>query len=90
MKQLVMGSHRSEHWKPEEDVRLIELIEAGKSWVLISALLKRSVKTLQDQVLRRRADSTTGGSGWMQCSTLGPLSARHAIPSGLRMHAQPR
>ena len=45
MKQLVMGSHRSEHWKPEEDMRLIELIEAGKSWVLISAILKRSVKT---------------------------------------------
>ena len=63
MKQLVMGSHRSEHWKPEEDMRLIELIEAGKSWVLISAILKRSVKTLQDRsrLLRRRADSTTGG-----------------------------
>ena len=63
MKQLVMGSHRSEHWKPEEDMRLIELIEAGKSWVLISAILKRSVKTLQDRsrLLRRRADLTTGG-----------------------------
>ena len=53
-----MGSHRSEHWKPEEDMRLIELIEAGKSWVLISAILKRSVKTLQDRsrLLRRRAE----------------------------------
>ena len=27
MKQLVIGGHRSEHWKPEEDMRLIELIE---------------------------------------------------------------
>ena len=67
MKQLVMGSHRSEHWKPEEDVRLIELIEAGKSWVLISAILKRSVKTLQDRsrLLRRRTDSRSQQLIWL-------------------------
>ena len=58
MKQLLMVTHGSDHWKPEEDKRLIELVEAGKSWVLISAILKRSVKTLQNRhrLLRRRTD----------------------------------
>jgi hypothetical protein len=37
-----MAIHRGDHWTPEEDQRLLELIGSGKSWVLISALLKRS------------------------------------------------
>jgi Myb-like DNA-binding domain len=36
-------------WTLEEDQRLADLVETGKSWVLISALLKRSL----DQVKAR-------------------------------------
>jgi hypothetical protein len=32
-----MAIHRGNHWTPEEDQRLLELIGSGKSWVLISA-----------------------------------------------------
>src|ERR1700722_18387812 len=46
---LRMAIHRSEHWKPEEDRQLLEFVESGKSWVLISAILKRSVRSLQDR-----------------------------------------
>ncbi len=31
-------------WTPEEDERLLDLIAAGKSWTLISGMLKRSMK----------------------------------------------
>jgi hypothetical protein len=52
------GAQRREtNWTPEEDRRLFELIEAGKSWVLISAKLKRPTKTIHDRLsyLRRQA-----------------------------------
>jgi len=39
--------HRGTNWTPEEDRRLLDLIEAGKSWVFISANLKRPVKTIR-------------------------------------------
>jgi hypothetical protein len=44
-------------WKSDEDEILLALIEAGKSWVLISAKLKRSIVNLQlrHRVLRRSA-----------------------------------
>jgi hypothetical protein len=44
-------------WTPEEDLRLLELAEAGKSWVFISAKLKRPVKSIRDHLrhLRRQA-----------------------------------
>ena len=39
------GAQRREtNWTPEEDRRLFDLIEAGKSWVFISANLKRPEK----------------------------------------------
>jgi hypothetical protein len=41
--------HRGTNWTPEEDRRLLDLIEAGKSWVLISANLRRPVKSVQDR-----------------------------------------
>ena len=39
---------------PEEDERLLNLIAAGKSWTLISGMLKRSMKSvkLQAKTLR--------------------------------------
>jgi|HubBroStandDraft_5_1064220.scaffolds.fasta_scaffold79824_1 predicted DNA-binding ribbon-helix-helix protein len=44
-------------WKPEEDEILLELVKAGKSWVLISAKLKRTIEhtQLRYRVLRRRS-----------------------------------
>jgi len=52
-----MAIHRGEHWKPEEDRRLFELVEAGKSWVLISAILNRSITAIRIgyRMLKRRA-----------------------------------
>jgi Myb-like DNA-binding protein len=34
-------------WKPEDDETLRQMVEARKSWVLISAKLKRSVEHVQ-------------------------------------------
>jgi hypothetical protein len=44
-------------WKPEEDEMLLMLVEVGKSWVIISAKLKRSITNVQlcHRVLRRSA-----------------------------------
>jgi DNA-binding NarL/FixJ family response regulator len=36
-----------ERWTPEEDERLLNLIAAGKSWTLISSMLKRSMKAVK-------------------------------------------
>jgi DNA-binding NarL/FixJ family response regulator len=34
-------------WTPEEEERLLDLIAAGKSWTLISGMLKRSMKSVK-------------------------------------------
>ena len=34
-------------WTPEEDERLLDLNAAGKSWTLISGMLKRSMKSVK-------------------------------------------
>ena len=47
--------HRGTNWTPEEDRRLLELIKAGKSWVFISANLKRPVKSVQDRARQLKA-----------------------------------
>ena len=39
--------HRGSNWTAEEDRRLLDLISAGKSWTLISATLKRSMKSIK-------------------------------------------
>jgi hypothetical protein len=51
------AQQRGTNWTPEEDRRLFDLVEAGKSWVLISAKLKRPAKTIRDRLayLRRQA-----------------------------------
>jgi hypothetical protein len=55
-----MAIHRGNHWTPEEDQRLLELIGSGKSWVLISALLKRSQLSIKDRArhLKRKSAKT--------------------------------
>jgi hypothetical protein len=52
-----MAIHRGNHWTPAEDQRLLELIGSGKSWVLISALLKRSQLSIKERAryLKRRS-----------------------------------
>jgi hypothetical protein len=51
------AQRRGSNWTPEEDRQLFDLIEAGKSWVFISAKLKRPARTIHDRLsyLRRRA-----------------------------------
>jgi DNA-binding NarL/FixJ family response regulator len=34
-------------WTPEEEKRLLNLIAGGKSWTLISGMLKRSMKSVK-------------------------------------------
>jgi DNA-binding NarL/FixJ family response regulator len=45
-------------WTPEEKKQLLDLIAAGKSWTLISATLKRSMKAvkLHAKTLRRAGE----------------------------------
>jgi hypothetical protein len=52
-----MAGHRGSHWTAEEDRRLLDLIRMNKSWVLISAALSRSVKSIRDRArhLERQA-----------------------------------
>jgi hypothetical protein len=55
-----MAIHRGNHWTPEEDQRSRELIGSGKSWVPISALLKRSQLSIKDRAryLKRKSAKT--------------------------------
>jgi hypothetical protein len=38
------------NWTADEDQRLLKLVEAGKSWVFISAALKRPAKSARDRL----------------------------------------
>jgi hypothetical protein len=51
------AQQRGSKWMPEEDRRLLELVAAQKSWVFISAKLKRPTKSIRDHLrhLRRQA-----------------------------------
>ena len=55
-----MAIHRGNHWTPEKDQRLLELIGSGKSWVLISVLLKISQLSIKDRArhLKRKSAKT--------------------------------
>jgi Myb-like DNA-binding domain len=44
------AQRRQSDWTPEEDQRLLDLVETGKSWVFISANLKRPAKSAQDRL----------------------------------------
>ena len=54
--------HRGSNWTPDEDRLLRNLVEAGKSWVSISASLKRPAKTIRYRlsILRRQDTSAVG------------------------------
>jgi hypothetical protein len=40
---------RGPKWTDEENQKLLGMVEAGKSWVLISAMLKRSQKSVHER-----------------------------------------
>jgi hypothetical protein len=65
-----MAIHRGNRWTPEEDQRLLELIGSGKSWVLISALLKRSQLSIKDRAVATEGDGALGHSRSSQDRTL--------------------
>lgn len=44
---LMAVQHRGSNWTAEEERRLLDLIAAGKSWTLISATLRRSMKSIK-------------------------------------------
>jgi hypothetical protein len=48
---------RGSNWTSDEDQRLLKLVEAGKSWVFISANLKRPAKSARGRLayLQRQA-----------------------------------
>jgi Myb-like DNA-binding domain len=58
------AQRRGTNWTPEEDRRLFDLIEAEKSWVFISASLKRTANSARDRLayLRRQAKKADLGS----------------------------
>jgi Myb-like DNA-binding domain len=58
-----MAGHRGSQWTAEEDRRLRDLIRMNKSWVLISAALSRSVKSIRDRArhLERQAKMESAG-----------------------------
>jgi hypothetical protein len=68
---MMAAQRRPGNWTPDEDRRLLELIHAGKSWVLISANLKRREKSARARLgyLLRKAIKvdlvTTVGLGLM-------------------------
>jgi hypothetical protein len=59
------AQQRGSKWTPEEGLRLLELVEARKSWVFISAKLKRPTKSIRDHLrhLRRQAKKADLDSG---------------------------
>jgi hypothetical protein len=48
-------SGRGSNWTTEEDRRLLDFIEAGKSWVFIAAALKRTTRSIQDRARELKA-----------------------------------
>jgi Myb-like DNA-binding domain len=58
--EMAGAARRQSNWTPEEDRRLLEFVQAGKSWVLISANLKRSLKSVQDRARQLEAKDCEG------------------------------
>jgi hypothetical protein len=56
-----MPGQNHDPWKEEDDQRLRELVEAGKSRVLVSAILKRRIRKVQERhrLLKRRSRNLT-------------------------------
>ena len=69
-----MAVHRYERWTAAEDQRLLELLAAGKSMVLIAAALKRPQKSLQQRLQNSRR--ITRSSLVRLCETRSPEKDR--------------
>jgi hypothetical protein len=78
-----VAHHRGKIWTPEDDRRLLDLIEADKSLILISAILKRPVKSVRIRAnyLRRQAKTLNTDQRHVQER----LELRHARPDKIRM-----
>jgi hypothetical protein len=76
--------HRGTNWTPEEDRRLLDLIEAGKSWVFISANLKRPVKTIRDRISQMRRSGLKAKGKWPECDL-----SRYRCPTSAAFAAGP-
>jgi DNA-directed RNA polymerase alpha subunit len=78
-----MAHHRGNNWTPEDDRRLLDLIAAGKSWVLISANLKRSEKSVRVRAnyLRRQAKTLSTD----QRRTQEQIELRYARPDKIEL-----
>lgn len=57
--------HRRSRWSPDEDRRLLEMLQRGKSWIFIAANLKRPTRTVEYRaaVLRARPAVNSLGDG---------------------------
>jgi hypothetical protein len=82
--------HRGSNWTPDEDRRLLDLIEERKSWVFISANLKRPAKTVRDRFayLRRQAKKTDSDGKLVELEEMGTKlqATARALPSGPDRH----
>jgi Myb-like DNA-binding domain len=64
--EMTGAARRQSNWTPEEDRQLLELVEAHKSWVFISANLKRPAKSVRNRLayLLRQAIKAEFDSGF--------------------------
>jgi hypothetical protein len=49
-KEMTGAARRGSNWTANEDQRLLKLVEAGKSWVFISANLKRPASSARGRL----------------------------------------
>lgn len=83
-----MAHHRGNNWTPEDDRQFLDLIEADKSWILISAILKRSVKSVRDRARHLRRQTKTLNAKTLytdQRRTQERLELRHARPDKIKI-----
>jgi hypothetical protein len=80
--------HRGSNWAPDEDRRLLDLIEDRKSWVF--ANLKRPAKTVRDRFayLRRQAKKADSDGKLVELEEMGTKlqATARALPSGPERH----
>ena len=75
-------------WTPEEDERLVDLIAAGKSWTLISGILKRSMKSVELHAKTRRLADAKKERGLKEMRKRDELHAMEATGAALQANAR--
>jgi hypothetical protein len=74
-------------WTPEEDERLVDLIAAGKSWTLISGILKRSMKSVELHAKTRRLVGAEKERGQKEMRKQQELQAMEVTGAALQANA---